>query len=160
MKYYRLIPIGFIIFIILLDQLSKKIILWADASERLPINIMAYFDLILVYNPGISFSMFASSGAVGRYLLIIVALLVSIFFFRMLLKSHNLWYNMALALIISGAIGNMLDRIFYGKVVDFLYFHVKNFHFPVFNLADSAITVGGILFFLLSIKGSEHEIKK
>ncbi len=160
MKYYRFIPFITIILMLLLDQLSKQAIVWAKAAGYLPINIMAYLDLVLVYNPGVSFSMFASSGMVGRYILIIIAALVSVFFFRMLLKSHNLWYNMALALIISGALGNMLDRIFYGKVIDFIYFHVKNFHFPVFNLADSAITVGGILFFLLSIKGSGHETKK
>ncbi len=160
MKYYRILPIVVIILLIWLDQASKQAILWIDATRYLPITITAYFDLVLVYNPGISFGIFASSGDMGRYILIAIALLVSVFFFIMLLKSHNLWYNMALALIISGAIGNMLDRIIYGQVIDFLYFHVKNFHFPVFNLADSAITIGGILFFLLSIKGNGHEIQK
>ncbi len=157
MPSYRLYPLILMILMLILDQASKIMAIMGDASGILPMNILPFLDFLLIYNPGISFSLLANSGEIGRYILIIVTVVIIWIFAKMLLKSHNLWYNMALALIISGALGNLIDRVIHGKVVDFIYFHMGNFHFPVFNMADSAITVGGALFLLLSIKGNGNE---
>ncbi len=129
-----------------LDQWSKLSILTLDMQGGLPIEIMPIFDIVLAWNPGISFSLFSDSGEIGRYLLIFLSIGLSFVFFIWMLKSRDILFVIAMGLIIGGALGNGVDRIIHGQVVDFLYFHYQKFTFPVFNLADCAITLGGILY--------------
>lgn len=132
--------------VFMIDQWSKLSILELDMQARLPINILPIFDIVLAWNPGISFSLFSDSGEIGRYLLILLSLGLSLVFIIWMLKSLDIIFIMAMGFIVGGALGNGFDRIIHGQVVDFLYFHYQKFTFPVFNIADCAITLGGILY--------------
>lgn len=134
------------VFALCLDQWSKVSILKLDMQNMLPIKILPIFDIVLAWNPGISFSLFADSGEIGRYLLILLSFGLSLLFVIWMFKSRDTIFIIAMGLIIGGALGNGVDRIIYGQVVDFLYFHYQKFTFPVFNIADCAITLGGILY--------------
>jgi signal peptidase II len=144
-----LVPwLGIAVIVILLDQISKitvaKTFVYGQTQA-----ITAFFNLTLVYNKGAAFSFLASEGGWQRYLftgLGIVAALVIVF----LLKRHagQRLFCWALALIMGGAIGNVIDRLLYGHVIDFLDFHIPSWHFPAFNIADSAICVGAALFII------------
>ncbi len=138
--------LGIALIIILLDQVTKITIAKTFAYAQVK-AITSFFNLTLVYNKGAAFSFLASESGWQRYLftgLGIVAALVIVF----LLKRHagQRLFCWALALILGGAIGNVIDRILYGHVIDFLDFYVGNWHFPAFNVADSAICIGAGLF--------------
>lgn len=139
--------LGIAVIVILLDQISKITIAKTFAYGQSK-AITSFFNLTLVYNKGAAFSFLAAESGWQRYLftgLGIIAALVIVF----LLKKHagQRLFCWALALIMGGAIGNVIDRLLYGHVIDFLDFHLDAFgHFPAFNIADSAITVGAILF--------------
>ena len=131
--------------LVLLDQLSKY---WVSTSLRYG-EARAYagfFNLVLTHNPGAAFSFLAGAGGWQRGFFIVVAL-VAIVVISVLLARHaaDKLFCLALALILGGAIGNVIDRIVLGHVVDFLDFHFAGWHWPAFNLADSAITVGALL---------------
>lgn len=130
----------------ILDQWSKISVLKLDMQNMLPIQVLPIFDIVLAWNPGISFSLFSDSGEIGRYLLILLSFGLSIVFIIWMLKSLDIIFIMAMGFIIGGALGNGVDRIIHGQVVDFLYFHYQKFTFPVFNIADCAITLGGVLY--------------
>ncbi|GAC1433063.1 MAG: signal peptidase II [Burkholderiaceae bacterium] len=133
---------------ILLDQISKitiaKTFVYNQARA-----VTSFFNLTLVYNKGAAFSFLATESGWQRYLftlLGIIAALVIVF----LLKRHagQRLFCWALALILGGAVGNVIDRLLYGHVIDFLDFYVSGWHFPALNIADSAICVGALLFVL------------
>lgn len=132
--------------VILLDQATKYAVLGTFAEgEVMP--VLPFFNLRLVYNPGAAWSFLADAGGWQRWFFIGVAVLAS---GVMLVWLHSLrrterWISIALALILGGALGNLYDRIVWGKVVDFLDFFWGTAHFPAFNIADSAITVGAIM---------------
>ncbi|MDC8759371.1 signal peptidase II [Janthinobacterium fluminis] len=141
--------LGIAAIVILLDQVSKITItrLFAYAEERV---VTAFFNLTLVYNPGAAFSFLRDAGGWQRYFFTAIAVGVSLYIVY-LLKKHagQRLFCWALALILGGAIGNVIDRVAYGHVIDFLDFHLKGWgHFPAFNLADSAIFLGVVLFIL------------
>jgi signal peptidase II len=135
---------------ILLDQFTKLLVLRQfKLGERLPV-IEGWFDLTLVYNTGAAFSFLAGAGGWQRWFFVGIAAVASIAIIWMLAKhgSQRL-FGLSLALILSGAIGNVIDRLAYGKVVDFVLVHWgERWFFPAFNVADSAITVGAILLIL------------
>jgi signal peptidase II len=140
--------LGVALIVVLLDQLSKITmtrILEYGQSEF----INAYFNLVMVYNQGAAFSFLADSGGWQRWLFSALALGVSVFIVWMLNRSSterlSCW---SLSLILGGAVGNLIDRLLYGHVIDFLDVHVGGWHWPAFNVADSAITVGAALFVL------------
>jgi signal peptidase II len=131
------------------DQLSKASIQSAlSAGGWIPVN--GYFNLVLAFNRGAAFSFLNGAGGWQGYFFLGVALAASVVIVRLLLRPGNsLALRLALALILGGALGNAVDRIRYGHVVDFLDFHwpwleplFPGGHFPAFNLADSAITAG------------------
>lgn len=129
--------------VILLDQASK---LWVLAVfedyEVLPVT--GFFNLVLVYNEGAAFSFLADAGGWQRWFFIGLALIISVVLYRWLgqLKPGERLTAAALSLILGGAWGNLIDRVLYAKVVDFLDFYYQQWHWPAFNLADSAITLG------------------
>ncbi len=143
--------------VIVLDQISK---LWVSQhfvyGEQLPV-IDGFFSLVLAHNTGAAFSMLAHAGGLQRWLFTAIAVGASVWIVR-LLRQHasEKLFVLALSLILGGALGNLIDRIAYGYVVDFLLFYWHPYYFPAFNLADSAITLGAILLFLDGFKKDKH----
>ena len=111
-----------------------------------------FLSCVLVFNTGISFGLFAGETALLRWVLIGLALAVSALLTSWLYKEKRLRVASALGLILGGAIGNVVDRIFRHAVVDFLDLHIGGWHWPAFNLADSAITVGVVLYVFTSLR--------
>lgn len=138
--------LGVAFIVILLDQLSKIVILRTFAEHESK-HVTSFFNLVLVYNPGAAFSFLGDAGGWQRYLFTAIAV-GAVLFILYLLRQHagQRLFCWALALIMGGAIGNVIDRIVHGKVVDFLSFHWSGSAFPAFNLADSAICLGVGLF--------------
>ena len=137
--------LGVAVIVILADQLTKiainKVFSYGEGRVITP-----FFNLVLVYNKGAAFSFLSAAGGWQRWAftaLGVVAALVICY----LLKRHSgqRLFCTALALIMGGALGNVIDRLLYGHVIDFLDFHVGGWHWPAFNLADSAITIGAVL---------------
>lgn len=128
--------------VIALDQATKAWIVAAlSFGER--IQVATFFNLVLAFNTGAAFSFLAGAGGWQRWFFIVLALLVSAWIVGMLRKhASERLMPCALALILGGALGNVIDRLIHGAVVDFLDFHVAGWHWPAFNVADSAITVG------------------
>lgn len=145
--------------IIVLDQLTK---LWiVDAiPEGGSVYVLPVFNLIHTYNPGAAWSMFAEAGGAQRWVFSGLAIVVSIalvIWLRKLVLSAQTLLVAGLTLILGGAIGNVIDRLRLGHVVDFLQVHWKDSYFPAFNVADSAITVGAGLVILDSILEGRRE---
>ena len=139
------------------DQATKLMAL-ATLERGSAQPVLPFFDLRLSFNQGVSFSMFAETFA-GRPLLLagITLVIVALFAF-LLIRSTARWEAIALGLIIGGALGNALDRIRLGAVVDFLDFHVSGWHWPAFNLADTAIAVGVMLLLAITALGKNDDI--
>lgn len=131
--------------VIVLDQWSKHAV---EAALRYGevIPVLPVFNLTLAYNPGAAFSFLADAGGWQRWFFTAVAVLASVLILAWLLtlKGERL-VAAALALVLGGALGNLYDRLAYGHVVDFLDFHWRGSHFPAFNIADSAITLGAMI---------------
>lgn len=128
--------------VIVLDQISK---FWVAASLVLGevVRVNSFFDLVFIFNRGAAFSFLAHEDGWQRYFFIVLALIVSGWMLVMLRRhADEKIAPLAFALIIGGALGNVIDRFLYGAVVDFLYFHLGSYGWPAFNVADSAITLG------------------
>lgn len=129
--------------VIVLDQLTK---VGAETWLRFhdPVPVTPFFNLMLSYNPGAAFSFLSDAGGWQRWFFVVLALLVSavIVLWLRRLPAAQRWTAAALALVVGGAIGNVIDRLVYGHVVDFLDFYIGHWHWPTFNIADSAISVG------------------
>lgn len=137
--------LGLSALIILLDQISK---LWISSHFAYgeTISVLSVFNLVLVHNSGAAFSFLSDAGGMQRWLFSAIAIIASGWIVWLLRRhSHQKLFCFALALILGGALGNLIDRIAYGYVVDFLDFYWDTYHFPAFNLADSAITCGAAL---------------
>ncbi len=132
--------------VVLLDQVSKLAVM-ATLHDYQVITVWPVFDLTLVYNTGAAFSFLSDAGGWQRWFFILFAALVSLVMVVWLgrLQPNERLTGYGLALIIGGALGNLIDRIWLGKVVDFLQWHWQDWYWPAFNLADSAITLGVIL---------------
>jgi len=145
------------VLIIILDQATK---LLADhyLQYHQPVAVMPLFNFTLLYNKGAAFSFLADAGGWQRWFFLILTSAVSIFIYSWLrkLKPHQVLQYTALALILGGAIGNLIDRAIYGYVIDFLDVYYGNYHWPAFNIADSAITIGAILLITDTLK-NPHE---
>jgi signal peptidase II len=133
---------------LLIDQLSKITITKLFAYGE-SMTLTSFFNLVLVHNKGAAFSFLASETGWQRHVLTAVGIGAAVFIL-FLLKRHagQRMFCWALALILGGALGNVLDRIMYGYVIDFLDVHVGGWHWPAFNVADSAICIGAVLFVL------------
>jgi signal peptidase II len=140
--------LGIAAIVVLLDQVTKitmaRLLAYGQSEP-----VTSFFNLVMVYNPGAAFSFLADSGGWQRWFFSALALGVSIFIVWMLGKNASQrLFCWSLSLILGGAVGNLIDRLAYGHVIDFLDFHVGGWHWPAFNVADSAITVGAALFVL------------
>ena len=131
--------------VVALDQLSKHLVREMLANGR-SIRVTPFFDLVLILNPGAAFSFLSSAAGWQRELFIGIALAASVLIVYLMRKhAADRVFCWGLGLILGGAIGNVIDRVLLGAVVDFLYFHLGEYYWPAFNLADSAITCGAAL---------------
>ena len=148
-------------------QLAEALLVYAQ-----PVKILPVFDLMLVYNPGAAFGFLADKPGWQRWFFTFVSLSVSIMLIVWLkrLPREQIWMPVALALILGGALGSLFDRLVYGHVIDFLSFHWMNpfsfelfgqhyrgYGFPVFNLADTAITAGAVMMAMDVVRESWQE---
>jgi len=148
--------LGISLIVIVLDQLSKAAIsshfVYGESMA-----VTSFFNLVLAHNTGAAFSFLSDAGGIQRWIFTVIAIVASVWIVWLLRKHQTeKLFSFALAFILGGAIGNLIDRIAYGYVVDFLDFYWGNSHFAAFNLADSAITCGAALMILDSFKGKKN----
>ena len=137
--------LGLAALVIGLDQLTKAMIMGSLAFGEV-VPIMSFFNIKYTVNPGAAWSFLADAGGWQRWFFIALAVGISTWLVFMIRQhQQERWAPMAFSLILGGAIGNVIDRIYLGVVVDFLDFHAGGYHFPAFNVADSAITLGVIV---------------
>jgi signal peptidase II len=140
--------LGLALIILIADQFTKVLILGAyqlgDSTA-----VTSFFNIVRVHNTGAAFSFLASAGGWQRWFFTALGVSAALFILWML-KAHSgqRLFSFALACILGGAVGNVIDRVLYGYVVDFLDFHWRGMHFPAFNIADSAITIGAMALIL------------
>ena len=144
--------------IVLIDQLTKVAIERAfDYGDVRPVT--GFFNLVLTYNKGAAFSFLASASGWQKHFLTVVGIGASLFILYLLARHGSQKpFSLALAMILGGAIGNVIDRVIHGHVIDFLDFHAGGWHWPAFNMADSAIVGGAILLVvdeLLRVRGAK-----
>ena len=147
--------------IVLLDQWTKQIAV-TTLAFRQPVQVTAWFDWMLTYNTGAAFSLLAEAGGWQRWFLAGVALAVSVFIvlwlFRLAPADRGL--VIPLGLILGGGVGNLIDRVWLGHVVDFISLHYDRWYWPAFNLADSAITAGAAWWLLSAFFGNASPTQK
>jgi len=127
------------------DQITKYV-----AVQQLALNqvvaVSPFFNLVLVYNAGAAFSFLSDAAGWQRGFFIGIALIASVWIVYLLRRyAHQRLFALALSLVLAGAIGNVIDRVLHGAVIDFLDFHAYGYHWPAFNVADSAISCGAAL---------------
>jgi signal peptidase II len=127
-----------------LDQLTKWVVLGTFETGQ-GVAVTPFFNLVLVWNRGVSFGMFNTGGAFAPWLLSGLALAVVIGLGAWLRRTDQRLTALGLGLVIGGALGNVVDRVRFGAVVDFLDFHLAGYHWPAFNVADAGICVGAAL---------------
>ncbi|HUW37563.1 MAG TPA: signal peptidase II [Rhodocyclaceae bacterium] len=131
--------------VIILDQASKA---WLMSAFRLgeSVTVTRFFDLVFVFNRGAAFSFLSSASGWQRWFFVALALVISAWILTLMRRhAHERLQPLALALVLGGALGNVIDRLIHGAVVDFLYFHIDRHYWPAFNVADSAISIGVVL---------------
>lgn len=124
------------------DQASKWWILERVMTPPRTVEVTSFFNLVLTYNRGVSFSLFNTSSAANPYIFAGLAVIIAIALAVWLRRIEYRLPATGIGLVIGGAVGNALDRLRFGGVVDFLDFHLDGNHWPAFNVADSAIVVG------------------
>ncbi len=144
--------------VVILDQITKQI---ADNALqfRVPVEIIpGFFNLTLIYNEGAAFSFLSQAGGWQRWFFIALSASISVVLLLWLRKIESSKYILAagLALILGGAIGNVIDRVIYGYVIDFIQVYYSSYYFPAFNIADSAISIGAALLILDMIMDKKH----
>jgi signal peptidase II len=144
--------------VIIIDQASKQIA-EAQLTVHQAVNVMPYFDWYLTYNTGAAFSLLADAGGWQRWFFTIIAIVVSGVIVQWIRKlpGDEILTAVSLSLILGGAIGNLIDRILLGHVVDYIQVWLGSFAFPAFNIADAAISVGAVLLILSSFFGAHKE---
>ncbi len=134
--------------VVALDQASK---FWALSSlaPGEAVSLTPFFNLVLVFNPGAAFSFLADHAGWQRWFFAAIALLISGWIvWQLRALREKTWFAIGLALIMGGALGNLIDRLWLGMVVDFIDVHVAGWHWPAFNVADSAVCAGAALYVL------------
>ena len=150
----------FLVFLIFLfDRLSKIYVIFIDNKfSGSEIFSSKFLNIILIWNEGIAFGLLSFNEKIFYNLLTFIILIIILIIFFMVLKSYG-FKKYSLLMILGGALGNVYDRIFYGAVPDFIDFHIGNFHWFIFNVADIFITLGIIFMIILEIKDT-NKVKK
>ncbi len=149
---------GISLVVVVLDQITKFIV-ESQLAYGQPLPVVPSFNLTLMYNEGAAFSFLSAAGGWQRWFLVSISLAASVllvFWLRKLKPAHRL-LALALALILGGAIGNLIDRVWLGHVIDFIQVYYAGWYFPTFNIADAAISVGAALLIWDSIFGKSQE---
>jgi signal peptidase II len=120
------------------------------------VSVTPFFNWVHLWNTGAAFSLFANGGGWQRYFFIGIAVVVSIFLIKLILENRHKGEAIAYSLILGGAMGNLIDRVFRGYVVDSFDFYWRDWHWPAFNLADIAIVLGALLFVSSSLLGKKQ----
>jgi len=147
--------------VVVLDQISKQLV---ENSllvfETIP--LLPFLNLTLVYNEGAAFSFLSDQGGWQRWLFVVLAATVTLvlIFWLQRLQRTDRWLALALSLIIGGAVGNLLDRLIFGHVIDFIDLYYNQWHWPAFNIADSAISVGVVLILIDAFFGHREESER
>jgi signal peptidase II len=136
--------------LVIVIDLGTKAMATAMLTYGNPVPVLPLFNLTLLHNTGAAFSFLAEAAGWQRWFFVVLALVVSVVLVGWLrnLQRHETWTAIAIALILGGALGNVYDRVVHGYVVDFLHFYWQSWHFPAFNLADTAITIGAAMMIL------------
>ena len=140
--------LGWALIVLMADQFTKVLILgYYQLGDSTPVT--SFFNVVRVHNTGAAFSFLASAGGWQRWFFTAIGVGAAVLMVWML-KTHpgQKLFAFAIASLLGGAVGNVIDRVLYGYVVDFLDFHFSGWHFPAFNIADSAITVGAVCLIL------------
>ena len=144
--------------IVAADQLSKWLVLSYFENRYPRVELTDFFNLVLVFNKGAAFSLFAQAAGWQTPLLAAFALAAAVIVSVLIVRNPDRGLLcLGLALILGGAVGNLIDRLRFGHVVDFLDFHALGWHWPAFNVADSAISVGAVI---LILEGFVHHEKR
>ncbi|MDP1593703.1 MAG: signal peptidase II [Gallionella sp.] len=148
--------LGLAALVVVLDQISK---LWISSHFVYleSVRILSVFDIALLHNAGAAFSFLSDAGGMQRWLFTAIAVIASVVI-TLLLRKHagETLFALALSLILGGALGNLIDRLAYGYVIDFLLFHWNEHYFPAFNVADAAISCGAFLLIWESFMEKKH----
>ena len=147
-----------IIFLVLIDQCMKIFIskiMFKNSFEDM--QLLPFLNIVFVRNTGVSFGMFSEWGILGRYFFSIFSIVIGSLLILLSIFSDTKLFRISLGLISSGALGNAIDRVYFGGVIDFIDFFIYNFHWPAFNFADIFITAGVILLFLDNIFYKKNE---
>jgi signal peptidase II len=160
-KYWVLIVVCLLV--LFLDQWTKLIVQRSlSLYQRIEV-IHGFFNLVHVRNTGGAFGIFGGEGGgVGSLFFVVVSVVAigSILILLTRLKEDEMIISLSLSFILSGAVGNLIDRLWHGEVVDFLDFYISSYHWPAFNIADSAICVGiGLMILVLFVKDRKKNIK-
>lgn len=139
--------------VLVLDQVTKWLIVDIVMASPRVIEVAPFFNLVMVWNRGVSFGMFANDAELGRWALVAVALVITVVMAAFLRRADRRLTAGAFGLVIGGAIGNVIDRLRYGAVADFLDLHAAGYHWPAFNVADAGISIGVVLLLLDSLFG-------
>ena len=146
-------------FLIFFDQCMKifisKIMLENSFEDM---QLLSFLNIVFVRNTGVSFGMFSEWGILGRYFFSIFSIVVGCFLILLAIFSDTKVFRSSLGLISSGALGNAIDRVYFGGVIDFIDFFIYNFHWPAFNFADIFITLGVMLLLFDNIFNKKNEI--
>jgi signal peptidase II len=145
--------------VIVLDVATKQAVL-ASLRPGETVPILPVFTLVLAFNPGAAFSFLAGASGWQRWVFAGIAAVASFVIIWLLRRGGSRVYCAGLALILGGALGNLWDRLTLGHVVDFLLFHWREWSYPAFNVADSAITVGAALIIIDSFRARRGETKE
>ena len=150
---------SFIFLIFLLDRVSKIYVIYLN-DKLLGIEILSskFLNIRLIWNEGIAFGLLSFNDKIIYNLLTFIIFIIILIIFFMVLKSYGL-KKYSLLMILGGALGNVYDRIFYGAVPDFIDFHIGNFHWFIFNVADIFITLGVIFMIIIEITGNNKNKK-
>ena len=147
-----------ITFLVLFDQCMKifisKIMLEHSFEDM---QLLSFLNIVFVRNTGVSFGMFSEWGILGRYFFSIFSIVVGCFLIILAIFSDTKVFRISLGLISSGALGNAIDRVYFGGVIDFIDFFIYNYHWPAFNFADIFITMGVILLLFDNIFYKKNE---
>lgn len=151
----RLIAAVTAIVLLLADQASKAVLIGLfDGVPGRGIEVLPFFNLVMVWNAGVSFGMLGDS-AIPSWVLVLVSLAIVAGLLIWFRRLQHPWTALALGGIVGGAIGNIIDRLRFGAVADFFDFHVGGWHWPAFNIADAGIVIGVGMLMLDSIFGKE-----
>lgn len=146
--------VGIAALVFIVDLASKLWVLDGLALEATgPIRILPWLDFVLVWNRGVSYGLFQQDSDLGRWLLVGVTIVATVALATWMARTTSRLSAVALGFVVGGAVGNGVDRVVYGAVVDFVHFHVADFSWYVFNVADAAIVVGAALIVLDALGG-------